>query len=64
MTEYEYIKVSNKAHLQCASDCLRHVMEGADYGVNTDIYSTAVVAVNELLDSLFASIEIQESDCE
>lgn len=64
MTEQEYIKVTNKASLVLANDCLQQVLAGDEYGVSKEDYHAAAELVSTMMTKMFGNLNgaITESE--
>ena len=57
MSEEEYIKVSNKTALILAKNAMSEVMQGDEYGVNTDDYKTAMICIGNMVENIFRELD-------
>ncbi len=59
MTEYEYIKATNRVKVSAALTILRDVLAGDDCGITDDELKSIVKPLRDIETKLFSSFEIQ-----
>lgn len=60
MTELDYIKATNKAHLLAVTSIFGHILDGEEYGINKDDFDNARKALSKLLAQSFDAVRIDD----